>query len=90
MIRFLINVPEELKDILKANAKSRGQTLTGLIRQILWDWVKKNEQGRLHKKGLLNNAKRKRNVPGQPETCNGKMARPGADPVSGGCEVVGR
>ena len=46
MIRFLIDVPEELRDILKANAKPRGQTLNGLIREILWDWVKKNEQNK--------------------------------------------
>lgn len=49
MIRFLINVPEELRDILKANAKPRGQTLNGLIREILWDWVKKNEQNKAGK-----------------------------------------
>ena len=46
MVRFLINVPEELRDILKANVKPRGQTLNGLIREILWDWVKKNEQNK--------------------------------------------
>lgn len=39
MIRFLINIPIELHKILKNVAASRGQTLTGLIRQILWDWA---------------------------------------------------
>ena len=46
MVRFLINVPEELRDILKDTAKPRGQTLNGLIREILWDWVKKNKTAR--------------------------------------------
>ncbi len=44
MVRFLINVPEELRAILKKSAKSKGQTLNGLIRQILWDWVKAQER----------------------------------------------
>ena len=43
MVRFLINIPEGLRDTLKAIAQPRGQTLNGLIRQILWDWVKAQE-----------------------------------------------
>lgn len=43
MVRFLINIPEELKDKLKAQSKPKGQTLNGLIRQILWDWAEKGE-----------------------------------------------
>ncbi|MEG0693486.1 MAG: hypothetical protein RR444_10465 [Oscillospiraceae bacterium] len=43
MVRFLINVPEETHNDLKKVAKPRGQTLNGLIRQILWDWLKKNK-----------------------------------------------
>lgn len=39
MVRFLINVPEDLHKILKAFAKEQGQTLNGLIRQILWEWI---------------------------------------------------
>lgn len=42
-MRFLINVPEELKERLKQESKRRGQTLTGLIREILWDWVRDKE-----------------------------------------------
>lgn len=44
MVRFLISVPENLRDMLKENAQSQGQTMSGLIRQILWDWVKKQEK----------------------------------------------
>lgn len=44
MVRFLINVPEDLRNLLRTESKKRGQTLTGLIREILWDWVKKNEE----------------------------------------------
>lgn len=43
MVRFLINIPEGLRETLKSEAKPRGQTLNGLIRQILWDWVKAQE-----------------------------------------------
>lgn len=43
VVRFLINIPEELRNILKTHAKSSGQTLNGQIRQILWDWVKQQE-----------------------------------------------
>ena len=39
MIRFLISIPEELRDDLKRLARPMGQTLTGIIRQALWDWV---------------------------------------------------
>lgn len=40
MVRFLISVPEDLRETLKCIARPRGQTLNGLIRQILWEWVK--------------------------------------------------
>lgn len=39
MVRFLISTPEELRKILKQEASPRGQTLNGLIRQILWEWA---------------------------------------------------
>lgn len=39
MVRFLINIPQELRETLKDIARSRGQTLNGLIRQILWEWT---------------------------------------------------
>lgn len=42
MVRFLINIPEDMRNTLKSIARSRGQTLNGLIRQILWEWVRKN------------------------------------------------
>ena len=46
MVRFLINITEESHETLKAAASQRGQTLNGLIRQILWDWAKKQETTR--------------------------------------------
>lgn len=42
MVRFLISTTEEMWGDLKASAEQRGQTLSGLIRQILWDWAKQN------------------------------------------------
>ncbi len=43
MIRFLVNIPAELHGILKETAGKQGQTLNGLIRQILWDWAKEEK-----------------------------------------------
>lgn len=40
MIRFLVSVPDGLHHDLKKAAKRRGQTLSGLVREILWDWMK--------------------------------------------------
>lgn len=45
MIRFLISIPEGLHRRLRDYARSKGQTLNGLVRQILWDWAER--QGRL-------------------------------------------
>lgn len=42
MTRFLINIPQALKESLKDAAEAQGQTLNGLIRHILWEWVKKD------------------------------------------------
>lgn len=42
MTRFLISVPNNLKLALKSVANERGQTLSGLIRDILWAWAKEN------------------------------------------------
>lgn len=39
-MRFIISTPRELHATLKACAKRRGTTLTGLIRDILWQWVR--------------------------------------------------
>lgn len=47
MTRFLISTTEEMRDKLKILAEERGQTLSGLIRQILWDWVKQNPPDKL-------------------------------------------
>lgn len=44
MIRFLINVPVELHERLRALAKARGQTLNGLVRQVLWEWAERNAE----------------------------------------------
>ena len=38
-MRFLISVPKELHEKLKAASRAQGQTLTGLIRSILWEWI---------------------------------------------------
>ena len=43
MVRFLISVPETLHQSLKNIAGPQGQTLNALIRQILWEWIEKNE-----------------------------------------------
>lgn len=44
MVRFLISMTEELRNTLKSVADRRGQTLCGLIRQILWEWVENRKQ----------------------------------------------
>lgn len=44
MVRFLINIREDMRDDLRDMAQLRGQTLNGLIRQILWDWLKQQEK----------------------------------------------
>lgn len=44
MVRFLISVPAELHSLLKEASKREGQTLTGYVRKILWDWVQRNEE----------------------------------------------
>ena len=43
-MRFLINVPETLHKALKEESKHRGQTLTGMIRGILWDWIQEQRE----------------------------------------------
>ena len=43
LIRFLVSVPDGLHRGLKRAAKDRGQTLSGLLREILWDWMKENQ-----------------------------------------------
>ena len=45
MVRFLISVPMELRNELRSAARKGGFTLSGLIRQILWDWVKEEKGG---------------------------------------------
>lgn len=42
-MRFLISVPETLHDRLKQESQRRGQTLSGLIREILWAWVESED-----------------------------------------------
>ncbi len=44
MIRFLVNVPTELHALLRDRAGKQGQTLNGLIRQILWEWAEKQKE----------------------------------------------
>lgn len=43
-MRFLISVPEILHKALKEESKHRGQTLTGMIRGILWDWIQEQRE----------------------------------------------
>ena len=43
MYQMLFRFPIELKVRLKAEAEQRGQTLTGLMKQILWEWAEKKE-----------------------------------------------
>ena len=43
-MRFLISVPEGLHSELRAESLRRGQTLTGLIRSILWDWLREQQK----------------------------------------------
>ena len=38
-VRFLISVPDELHGSLKDISKRYGKPLTGLIRDILWNWL---------------------------------------------------
>ncbi len=45
MHQMILRISIELKEKLKKAADERGQTLTGLIRQILWEWVDKNNSG---------------------------------------------
>ena len=51
MIRFLVNIPTELHAFLRKTAGKQGQTLNGLVRQILWDWAER--QGGLNGRGNL-------------------------------------
>ena len=44
MVRFLISMTEELRNTLKYVADQRGQTLCGLIRQILWEWTESRKR----------------------------------------------
>lgn len=43
MQRFLISLPDELKLFLKEKSNQKGQTLTALIRVILWEWAEKQK-----------------------------------------------
>ena len=42
-MRFLISMPDEMHETLKKRSRREGQTLCGLIRAILWDWIRTNE-----------------------------------------------
>ncbi len=44
MVRFLIAIPEVLHNEIKAMAQAKGQTVTGLIRQILWEWKEQQKR----------------------------------------------
>lgn len=40
-IPVLIRMPEELKERLQEVATAKGMTLTGLVLNVLWDWMQK-------------------------------------------------
>ena len=44
MYQMILRIPTEMKKDLKLEAEARGQTLTGLIKQILWEWLKQSEK----------------------------------------------
>lgn len=44
LVRFLLSVPEELHSILKTEAAAQGYTLNGIVRQILWEWAKRQSK----------------------------------------------
>ena len=44
MTRFLFFTTRDLHELLKKESKARGQTLSGLVRQILWEWVENQER----------------------------------------------
>ena len=43
MVRFLITIPDDLRDALKTAAAQKGQALPGFILGILWDWKSAHE-----------------------------------------------
>ena len=43
MYQMILRIPLDMKEDLKREAEARGQTMTGLIKLIIWDWVNKNK-----------------------------------------------
>lgn len=43
MYQMILRFPTELKERLKKEAVTRGQTLTGMIKLILWEWLEKQK-----------------------------------------------
>lgn len=43
-MKILIRAPQELKEILQETSKKLGITLNALVLQILWEWVKNNQE----------------------------------------------
>lgn len=39
-MRFLVSMPEHLHEELKQISRARGQTLAGLVREIIWQWLR--------------------------------------------------
>lgn len=52
-MRFLISVPDELHRKLKSVSKRYGKPLTGMIRDILWDWLEGREDEERGKRGWI-------------------------------------
>lgn len=42
MYQMILRITKETHENLKKQAEARGQTLTGLIRQILWEWIERS------------------------------------------------
>lgn len=43
IIRSTLRLPEALHQELLAIADEQGSTLNGMVKQILWDWLKRNK-----------------------------------------------
>lgn len=48
MMQILVRAPDRLKKDLQYQVQQMGLTLNGLILQILWEWVKREENQHDH------------------------------------------
>lgn len=45
-MRFLVSMTESMHDELKQISRRRGQTLSGLVREIVWQWLREEKEAR--------------------------------------------